>query len=79
MVWVIVYVRLFRFINAMHYDWSLFNNRDVSNKYTITLRNKFDTLLQLSKKLTLDDENENFVNAYIEAVAEYIPTKLTAK
>ena len=27
---------------STHYDWSLLNNRDISDKYTITVRNKFD-------------------------------------
>ena len=27
-----------------HYDWSLLNNRDISDTYSITLRNKFDAL-----------------------------------
>ena len=58
-----------------HYDWSLLNNKDISNKYTITLRNKFDALLEISKTLTPNDEYENFVNANMEAAAaECIPT-----
>ena len=34
-----------------HYDWSSLNNRDSSNKYTITIRNKFDTLSRYLKHL----------------------------
>ena len=26
------------------YDWSLFNNKGISDKYTITIGNKFDAL-----------------------------------
>ena len=62
-----------------HYGWSLLNNRDIWNKYTITLRNKFDALQEISETLTLNDKYENFVNAHMEAAAEYIPIKLRAK
>ena len=62
-----------------HYDWSLLNNKDISDKYTITLRNKFNALLEFSEFLTPNDEYENFVNARMEAAAECIPTKLRAK
>ena len=59
--------------------WSMFNNRDNSDKYTITLRNKFDTLQEISETLTLNDEYENFINVHMEVAAECIPTKLKAK
>ena len=62
-----------------HYDWSSLNNRDISNKYTITQRNKFDTSQEISETLTLNDEYENFVNAQMEAAAKCIPTKLKAR
>ena len=55
------------------------NTRDISNKYTITLRIKFDELQEISEKLTPKDEYKNFVNAHMEAAAECIPTKLRAK
>ena len=61
-----------------HYDWPLLNNRDISYKYSITLRNKFDVLQELSETHTPNDEYENFVNAQIEAATECIPTKLRA-
>ena len=57
-----------------HYDWSLLNNRDISDEYTLTQRNKFDALQEISDTLTPNDKYENFVNAYIEAVVECIPT-----
>ena len=53
-----------------HYDMFLFNNRDVSDRYTLKLRNKFDELQEISETLTPNDEYENFVNAHIEAAAE---------
>ena len=42
----------------------------------ITLRNKLDTLQEISETITLKDEYENFVNVHIEATAECIPNKL---
>ena len=29
---------------TVHYDWVLLNNRDIRDKYALTLRNKFDAL-----------------------------------
>ena len=62
--------------NQNHTLWLVLNNRDINNKYTITLRNKFDAPQEISKILTPNDEYENFVNAHMEATAECIPTKL---
>ena len=45
----------------------------------ITLRNKFDALLEISDTPTLNYEYENFVNAHLEAAAECILTKQRAK
>ena len=42
------------------------------------LRNKFDALQEISKTPTPNDKYENFVNAHLEAAAEYIPTKQRA-
>ena len=61
------------------YDWSLFNNRDIRDKYTLTLRNKFDVLQEISETPTPNDEYENFVSARFEAAAEYILTKQRPK
>ena len=62
-----------------HFDWSSPNNRDISDEYLATVRNKFDIFQEISETHTLNDECENFVTAHIEATAEYIPTKPTAK
>ena len=62
-----------------HCDGSLHNNRDISNKYTIRFRNKFNTLQEKFKTLALNDEYENFTDPYMEAALECIPTKLRAK
>ena len=64
---------------TVHSDWSLLNNRDIRNKYTLTLINKFDACQEISETLTSNDEYENFVKAQLEAVTECIPTKQRAK
>ena len=64
---------------TVHYDWFLLNNRDIRDKYTLTLRNEFDSLQEKTKTHTPNDEYENFVNTHLEAAAEYIPTKQRTK
>ena len=44
------------------YEWLMLNNRDISDKYTTTLRNNFDAIQEISETLTSYDEYENFVN-----------------
>ena len=58
---------------------TMHNNRNISNKYTIILRNKSNALQEISETLTPNDNYENFINAHMEAAAESIPTKLKAK
>ena len=55
------------------------NNSDISNHYTVTLRNNLDTLQETFEKHTTNDEFENFITTHIEAAAECIPTKPKAK
>ena len=62
----------------VHYDWYLLNNRNIRDKYALTLRNKFDAL-QKSETHTSNDEYKHSVNAHSEAAAECIPTKQRAK
>ena len=57
----------------------MLNNRDTSNKYMITLRNKFNTLQKISKPLTSTNKYKNLVNTHMEAAGECIPTKLRTK
>ena len=57
------------------YEWSLLYNRDIRDKYTWTLRNKFHTLHEISETHIPKDQYENYINAYLEATAKYIPTK----
>ena len=68
-----------RTTTTVHYNWSLLNNWDIRDKYTLKLRNKFDTLQEISETPTPNDENENFVNAHLEVAAECIPTKQRTK
>ena len=63
---------------TVHYDWSLLNNWDIRDKYTLTLRNKIDAL-QKTETHNPNDEYENFVYVHWEAAAECIPTKQRAK
>ena len=62
-----------------HYDWALFNHKDIRDKYVLELRNRFETLQEKTEKSTPNDEYENFVNAHLEAAAKCIPTKLETK
>ena len=66
-------------LKTTHNDWSLLYNRDIGNKYTITVRNKFDDDQEISKALTPNNKHDNFVNAHMEKAAECIPTKLRSK
>ena len=68
-----------RTTKTTHYDWSLLNNGDISDKYTITQRNKYDALQKISGTLTPNDECKNLVNVHMESSAECIPTKLKAR
>ena len=55
------------------------NNRDIRDKYVLELRNRYETLEERTEKSTPNDEYENFVNAYLEAAAKCILTKLKTK
>ena len=64
---------------TVHYDWSLLNNRDIRDRYALTLRRKFGVLQERSETRTPNDEYENVVNAHLEAAAKCIPTKQRPK
>ena len=68
-----------RTATTIHYDRSLLKNRNIRDKYTLTLRNKFDALQEIQETPTPNDEYENFVNAHLGAAAECIPIKQRAK
>ena len=56
-----------RTATTKHYDWALFNNRDIRDKYVLELRNRFETLQEKTEKGTPNDEYKDFVNAHLEA------------
>ena len=63
-----------------HYDWSSLTDRDISNKYMVTVKNKFDILQEISERNIPNDEYENFITVNTEvAAAECIQTKPRAK
>ena len=68
-----------RTTTTIYYDWALLNNKDIRDKYVIALRNKFDALQKKTETHTLNDDYENFANAYLKAAAKYIPTKHRSK
>ena len=76
-LWIVRYIPLLK--ECLPTTELLRQRLDISDKYTITLTNKFDALQEISETLTPNDEYENFVNAHMEAVAECIPIKLKAK
>ena len=41
-----------RTATTKHYDWALFNNRDIRDKYVLELRNRFETLQEMTEKST---------------------------
>ena len=43
------------------YNWPSLANSDISNQYTVIVRNKFDTLQETFERHTLNDTYENFV------------------
>ena len=40
-----------RTTKTAHYVWSVLNNMDIRDKYTLTLRYKFDALQEISEKI----------------------------
>ena len=43
-IWLSLRRNMVQKTTTVHYDWSLLNNRDIRDKYALTLRNKFDAL-----------------------------------
>ena len=68
-----------RTATTKHYNWALFNNRDIRVKYVLELRNRFETLKEKIEKGTPNDEYENFANVHLEAAAKCIITKPRTK
>ena len=59
-------------IKTTRYEWSSLTKRNISNKYSVTVRNKFNTLQDISERHTPE---KKIVSANIEATAECIATK----
>ena len=57
-------------------DLASHNNRDISHKYTIDVRDKFDHLPEIHAPEAWRpiDESENFVNTQMEAATVWEPT-----
>ena len=53
--------------------------RDMSNQYLVTIRNKLDTLQEIYETHTSNDEYENFLIAHMKRATECIPTKARGK
>ena len=51
----------------------------LGDKYTLELRNRFETLQEKIEKGTPNDEYENFVETHLEATSKCIPTKPRTK
>ena len=65
--------------NAAETATTVLNGRDIRDKYTLILRNKFHAFQDSSETLIPNEEYENFVNAHWEAAAECILTKQKVK
>ena len=57
----------------------MLNNREIRDKYAFALSYKIDALRKKTETRSSNDEYENFVNANLEAAAEYIATKQRTK
>ena len=66
-------------VKSLQYDWSSLTNSDSRNQYTVTVKNKFDTLQETSERHPLNDEYEKFITAYIEEAAKCILSKPRAR
>ena len=64
---------------TVHYDWALLTNRDVRDKYTLILRNKFDALQDILETPSPNDKYENFVNAHLDLASGCKPSKQRTK
>ena len=64
---------------TVHYERPLLNNRDIRYRFALTLRNKFNALLEKTETHTPNDEYENVVNVHVEATAKCIASKQRTK
>ena len=66
-------------VKSPRYDCYSLTNNDINSKRKESVRIKFETLQETTKRHTPNDEYEKFVAAHIEAEAECILTKSRAK
>ena len=57
------------------YDLSSLVNCDISNQFTVSVRNKFDRLQETSERHTPNDEYERFLTTHIETASKCVPSK----
>ena len=61
---------------SIDYDWQhLSNNLDIRDKFTITLRNRFNQLQDEENDLNPNNTYINFMNAHKQAAEDCIPLK----
>ena len=60
---------------ASQYNWFPLTNNDISYRYMVMVRNKFNALLVTPRRHTPNDKYENFVTNHIKAAAGCIQTK----
>ena len=65
-----------RTTTTKHYDCALLNDKDIRDKYTLALRNKYDVQ---QKQIETPTPNEEYENTHLEATGEFIPTKQRRK
>ena len=66
--------------SSPRYDWStLLSNDDIRNRYTITVRNRFDHHQQDTDHHTPNSTYDNFVTAHSEAAVDCVQLKLKVK
>ena len=68
-----------RTTTTVPFDWALLNNKDISDKYVIALRNKFEALQEKTETRTPNEEYENFINTHQDAASNYMPTQHRTK
>ena len=72
-------------VKTTRYDRSSLTYRNISNRYTVTAKNKFDTFQEISERHTPNDEYKNLISAHMgpakaaAAVAAWIPIKPRVK
>ena len=64
---------------SWRYDWFSLIISDICNNYSVSVRNKFNTLQEISEKHDLYDELEKCITAHLKAAVECRPIKESSK